>query len=396
MIGFRSARPNSWEQGALVGLGTATLALTVVLMPGSPGGSWKFFAKASELLSARDPQNGAFLGLHLYAKYPQAQFGPISVLAARLAIVISPHHAVHVAQGFSMLAYVLILGLVGNCIGRACPESALKRSLQVLVLGGAVLLPIWIDLAIARVHIDDVLAITGVVIGIWALIAKHPLLAAIAVGAAADAKPWAVVFLVVLLIAEPNDRWPAFAIALAVSLFPWIPFILGDTHTLASLTHFTISNNQSSPLRALGVNSARTPRWDRPVQLLLGMGFGAAAVVRKRWEAVLLVGCAGRLLIEPGTNHYYAAGLGVGALVWDCLAGRGRLPWMTLWTVVLFEVPNHIPLFSRHTVGLLRVAACVGAIAFVVLRPQPADGWETSALLKSETGRAKVPNAHAT
>jgi hypothetical protein len=81
------------------------------------------------------------------------------------------------------------------------------------------------------------------------------------------------------------------------------------------------------------------------------------------------MGVAGRLLIEPGTNHYYAAGLALGALVWDTLAGRGRLPWMTLWTVALFEVPNHIAFLPRHVVGLLRVAACVGAIMFVVARP---------------------------
>jgi hypothetical protein len=360
----------------------AALVSTVALVPRSPGGSWKFFAKASELLGARDQQTGSGLGLHLYAKYPQAQFGPVSVVAARMAIYVSPKYAVHVAQVVSMFSYVLILLLVHNCVLRSRPQQDHKRAIQVLVVSGAVLLPVWIDLAIARIHIDDVLAITGVVLAIWALIAKHPYVGAIAVGVAADAKPWAVVFLLVLLIAEPNDRWPAFGLALSFAFFPWIPFILGDTHTLASLTHFTISNNQSSPLRALGVQSPRTPRWDRPVQLLLGTGFGIGAVVRRRWEGVLLMGVAGRLLIEPGTNHYYVAGLAVGALVWDSLAGQGRLPWMTLWTVTLFEVPNHVAFFSRHVVGLLRVAACLGAVVYVVLRPSREDGWEPSAIAK--------------
>ncbi len=354
------------------------MLLTVALVPRSPGGSWKFFAKASELLGARDRLTGGAVGLHLYAKYPQAQFGPISVLVARLAIFASPKHAVHVAQTMSMFAYVLILALVFNCIVRARTENEQKRALQVLIVAGVVLLPVWLDLAIERIHLDDVLAITSVVVAIWALIRKHPFLAALAVGIAADAKPWAVVFLVVLLIAEPNDRWPAFGLAFAVAFFPWIPFILGDTHTLASLTHFTISNNQSSPLRALGVGAPRTPRWDRPTQLLLGTSLGVAAFVRKRWEGILLVGVAGRLLIEPGTNHYYAAGLAVGALVWDSLAGRGRLPWMTLWTVVLFEVPNHLAFFSRHVVGLLRVGACAGAIAYVALRPNSRNEFSDS------------------
>jgi hypothetical protein len=105
-------------------------------------------------------------------------------------------------------------------------------------------------------------------------------------------------------------------------------------------------------------------------------------VVRRRWEGVLLMGVAGRLLIEPGTNHYYVAGLAVGALVWDSLAGQGRLPWMTLWTVTLFEVPNHVAFFSRHVVGLLRVAACLGAVVYVVLRPSREDGWAPSAIAK--------------
>ncbi len=372
MIGFWRTQTWNWGHKQLLALSAVALALTVTLVPRSPGGSWKFFAHASALLGARDRDTGTALGLHLYAKYPQAQFGPISVLFARAAIFVSPHYGVHVAQSISMLAYVLILALVANCIRRVRPESSQKQALQILAMSGVVLLPVWIDLAIARIHIDDVLAITGAVVAIWALVAKHPFLAALAVGMAADAKPWAVVFLVVLVIADPNDRWPAFGVALAVALFPWIPFILGDTHTLASLTHFTISNNQSSPLRALGVNAPRTPRWDRPAQLFLGTFFGLVAVLRKRWEGVLLIGVAGRLLVEPGTNHYYAAGLAVGALVWDSLAGHRKLPWMTLWTVVLFEVPNHLPMFSRHIVGLLRVAGCLGAIAFVILRPSAA------------------------
>ena len=86
-------------------------------------------------------------------------------------------------------------------------------------------------------------------------------------------------------------------------------------------------------------------------------------------KGIILIGVACRLLFEPGTNHYYTAGLAVGALVWDVLAGTQRWPLLTIWTVGLFELPIHLHLLTRHEIGLLRVLACLGSIAFVVLGP---------------------------
>lgn len=52
-----------------------------------------------------------------------------------------------------------------------------------------------------------------------------------------------------------------------------------------------------------------TPSWDRPVQLLVGIVLGAAAVPRGRWLVIPSVVLAVRMLRGPGAYTHYIAGL---------------------------------------------------------------------------------------
>jgi hypothetical protein len=97
--------------------------------------------------------------------------------------------------------------------------------------------------------------------------------AALLLAASADAKPWALAFIPLLLVL-PRDRWQrAVPVWLAAVAAAWLPFVLADPQTLHA-GGFAIPNVASSSLRALGVTAASTPSWDRPVQLLLGAALG--------------------------------------------------------------------------------------------------------------------------
>ena len=70
------------------------------------------------------------------------------------------------------------------------------------------------------------------------------------------------------------------AIALVVVALAWAPFVIADPGTL-SATQFTIVNEPSSALRALGVSTPGTPSWDRPAQVLVGCALGVLAIRRR-------------------------------------------------------------------------------------------------------------------
>jgi hypothetical protein len=135
----------------------------------------------------------------------------------------------------------------------------------------------------------------------------------------------------------------------------------------SNLLHFTIPNTPLSALRVLGVHDARTPPWDRPVQAAVGVAAGLVAIYRGRWPAVLLAAVAARLVLDPGTDKYYVAGLVVGAVIWDVVGARTAVPWWTATACLgLFTarwVPMPAPVHGWLTVGYF-LECCV-----LVVRP---------------------------
>lgn len=49
----------------------------------------------------------------------------------------------------------------------------------------------------------------------------------------------------------------------------------------------------------------------------------------------MLLAVGARLLLDPGTNRYYIAGLVVGTLIWDAIGSRWHLPW---WTATAYGI----------------------------------------------------------
>ncbi len=91
------------------------------------------------------------------------------------------------------------------------------------------------------------------------------------------------------------------------------------------------------------------------------------------WPAVLLVGVAARLLLDPGTYDYYTASAMVAALLADLVLRRGYWPTSS---IVAFTGLYGIHLFARPADKTqIRFASCTVLLALAgrpVLLRRPA------------------------
>jgi len=320
--------------------------------------SWHFVATGAALLSS----NGPGAGLHLYAAHPQLQIGPLTFLAAEPLTGLPAW-----LSGWVAAAVIAATGPAMLLSLSHLPHVTVTNRQR--GLAAAVLLPVWAELAVHYTHLDDALALILLVAAMHALARCRPIPAALLLAASADAKPWALAF-VPLLLVLPRDRWyRAVLVWLAAVAAAWLPFVLADPLTLHA-SGFTIPNVASSSLRALGVTAASTPSWDRPVQVLLGVALGAVAVRRGRWLAVPAVVLAVRMLLDPGAYSYYTAGLVLATVVVDLCWRRTRWPWASMGVVAGLYVVRSLGPFTPtdEVLGWLRAATMLGVLA-VTLGP---------------------------
>ncbi|MEU8692848.1 hypothetical protein [Streptomyces sp. NPDC048665] len=355
----------TWYRWAL---GLWALVWLLVYMPGG-GYSWHYFAHGSALLfdgSGASPAGG----LHLYANYPGLQIGPVAFVGAQVLRSIGSDNGMVAAQFAMTAAGLLVLHTLERCAVLTRPDllrrpTALRRT---VLLGGGVFLVVWESLSVHYGHLDDVLALLFAVLAVRALIADSPALAGLCLGLAADSKPWALAFLPLVLAAPRVRRRHVAVYTAATVLLAWLPFVIADPGTLTA-AQYTIVNEPSSALRALGVATAGTPSWDRMAQLGLGCGLGVLAVVRRRWQAVLLLGVGARIVLDPGVYDYYTAGLLVGALCWELLGLQRPVP---VWSLAAFTGLHLAPgvIGDAPVLGTLRLWTVVLLTAGVLLLPQ--------------------------
>ena len=328
----------------------------------SGGYSWHYFDLAARLITG----SGHSDGLHVYAAHPELQMGPLAMLAAVPIRAIDPAAGDVWAPALLTLTGPMLLWV----LVRAREAAHGPVSQVMLFMTGLFALPVWTEVTTHYAHLDDVLAMA---FGIAALVAARrgaPVLTGLLLAGAVDAKPWALGFGALLLVLTSRDRVVAAGVAAVGILVAWLPFLLADPATL-SLTHFTIDNVDDSALRALGVNTASTPAWDRPAQLLLGVAAAAGAIMRGRWPLVLLAVLAARMLLDPGTYPYYSSSLVLAAAAADLLSGHRRLPLWTAATAAWYAINETlVGLASPHALGLLRAAFCLALLGAVVLWPR--------------------------
>jgi hypothetical protein len=347
---------------------TAWTAAWFAILARHGGIAWVFFVKGSSLLFTGHYNGHNRPGfLHVYQSYPGIQIGPLALGAAQVLRTlipgqpIGPYQGVVLAQLIMSAIGLITLALIRRIALIARPQLAGTDEFRwTFLAGGAIFMVAWTELAVAYGHLDDSLALLLAVVAVLTAITGHPALAGLAIGLAADAKPWALIFLPVLLLTGGLTRWRAPDLAarpLAASLRPciisaacalaalaaaWLPFFIADPETVRAL-HFTIANMPDSALRALGVTAARTPPWDRSAQVIVACVLGVLAIGRNRWPAVLLLGAGARIALDPGSHGYYTPGILVGALLWDLLGSRKILP---IWTLISFAALNLVPLLT--------------------------------------------------
>lgn len=344
---------------ALQWLSLAALLAAFTAIPGHTATAWHFFSRGAQLMFGSGPDGG----IHTYASTPELQSGPLTYLAAWPAIA-APGRTGRLAAMVIMLA----LGLV--IVAVVMRMAGVRVARRTRFVAAACLMPAWVDLAWRAAHLDDALTLTLTVAAVAARVRGRLVTSGVLVALAIDAKPWAVVF-GVLLLPSGREQWRRSAAAIGVAgaliAAAWLPFLLLDSRTLPMLRAFTIPNEFDSGLRALGVTDARTPAWDRPVQLLLGVGLGAGAMLRGRVWAVPVVGIAARLAIDPGAHSYYAAGVLVVCLLADGLGGLWRGPWASVTALLLVWAPSHalplVPTSHLAEAGILSGVVKVGFLA---------------------------------
>lgn len=334
------------------------------------GFSWHYFVQGSRLLfDGAEPGQPAG-GLHLYANYPQLQIGPVTFALAQLLRQGGEANGVFAAEAFMTLLGLVVLYCVER-IGHAMrPELVRTRQLdRTMLIGGGAFMVGWTDLSVAIGHLDDVLALTFVTLAVWALTANLPTIAGLCLGLSVDAKPWALVFLALIVTVPRFMRGEVALATCAVVVAAWLPFVIVDVHTLTAASQFTIPNEPSSALRALGVPDASTPRWDRLAQIGLGCVLGGIATWRRRWPAIVLLGVGARVVLDPGVYAYYTAGILLGALLWDTLGLRRPLP---LWTLLSGAALAVTPIFISNAALLGRIRLGLIALATLALLLGPA------------------------
>jgi hypothetical protein len=294
--------------------------------------AWHFFVQGGGALSdLDDPVSG---GLHLYAALPILQIGPVALVSVWLFSPLGPHGGLVAAEVFGALAGLVILGFVRHLARDAQPDPTAGQVDPRLATAMVFFTPVWMYLAVGSAHLDDVLALLLATIGLYAVKRQRPVAAGILFGLAVDCKPWALAFGCLLVLGNRRAQVIGAIATAATIALAWSPFLLVDPATTNAF-HFTIPNTTGSGLRAIGIDTARTPPWDRPAQAAFGVGLGLLAIRRGRWAAVILLVVAARIVLDPGTNRYYTAGLAVGALIWDVVGSRSRWPW---WSIGVFSV----------------------------------------------------------
>lgn len=326
--------------------------------------SWHYVMAGAALL----PSTAADGGLHLYAAHPELQMGPLTFL------LMSPLGRVpEVVGGVAVAALIVVAGpLLLNLLPRLLdvPVSARQRGLAAVVL-----LPVWAELGVHYVHVDDALALGLLVAAMLAVSRERAVLAGVLLAASVDSKPWALAF-VPILLALPRDRWwravGAWGACVALA---WLPFLVADPGTMHA-GRFEIPNDASSSLRVLGFTGAGTPMWDRPVQVLAGVVLATVAVRRGRWLAVPAIALGVRMLLDPATYPYYEAGLVLATLLVDLGLRRTRWPWLSMLVLAGTYVPRHLAALTPTDpqLGALRAVVTVVVLASALgLDPRSVD-----------------------
>jgi hypothetical protein len=357
-----------WRYPIIIGLAV----LFAIATPSRTGVDWDYFQRGSELLFGqhRTPVAMKPGGLHLYANYPVLQIGPLSFLVFmpfRLFGEASREVGVFVltAAGVALIYYLEQLAK------RVHDPTAETRQLIEFctLLGGSAAITGWYAVSSQFMHLDDVLVLTFGCMALSVTARGRTYALGVLIGLGVAAKPTGLIMLPLVLQLPRREWWKPVVIAGAFAALAYLPFILADAETLSAFRPRIVTSS-GSVLRVFGIHEFG---WVRPAQLVGAFAAGSVAVWRGRWPAVLLVGIAVRMALDPGAFEYYTSGLILAALAWDLL--RSARP-VAVWSMVTFWflVALGIGSLTATTRGVMRLAVTAAVVGFVCIprrEPQP-------------------------
>jgi hypothetical protein len=328
------------------------------------GTDWHFFLGGAHALTGGS-------GLHVYARMPYLQFGPLALLVGVIFRDVGPDHGWVVVSALGMALGVLAIRLLEGA-ANALRSDAVRATTCVLI-GGPFFLAAWASPAVSEGHPDDVLALLAIAGAVRAMATRRWLFGAILVGLAAAAKPWALLALP-LAAALAGFRLRGLLVAVAAAAVPWLPFFVVDAGT-RRVGDFHLGVETTSTLHYLGLAVGATPAWPREVQLAIALVLGGVAVARGRWILVPLLAFAVRINIDPAAVDYYAAGPVLGALAWDLVEPTRLPPARTIiaWLTLLYLPSDLLTAGARGStynavIVVFRLAVLVLAV-WAVARP---------------------------
>jgi hypothetical protein len=316
--------------------------------------------------------------LHFYVDYPGVQVGPPAMITAVPMQALPFGLGNRLSAGLMMAALLPCLFLVERTARNlgAAPE----RLRPLVLVGGLLLVPVWGDLAVFYMHWDDVgifLLATGAFL---ALSRDRAVLAAVLLGTAMAAKPWAIGLAPVLLVVG-RARLPMVALVWIFSFLAWwAPFLISEPSSFSSLSSHRVPVQPGSVWHLLGVHGNPEAKlcqsadyclyaaygWMRGLQLATMTLLAAGAVLRGRWLAAPLVALAARAALDPQVWLYYAAGPVLMAFVWEAVRGH-RFPRWTCLAIACLCAP--VVLDAPRAEASLRLLLALVVTGWFVVRP---------------------------
>lgn len=284
-------------------------------------------------------------GLDVYSVWPQAQMGPLALVAA------------------AVLSTALFIALVGGAAGLfvRLGYAATGASVRPWHAAGALMVgATWQRWAFTG-HADDVLVLVGLVIILIGARRRSPWLVGAGLVLALLGKPTAALFVPVAWYADRR----ATAYALLVAGACWLPFFLADPAGFLHAGGGIMDVYPSSLWGLLGV-TGHYPPYVRPLQLGLAWTAGAVLARRTSLPAVALVAVVVRAVLEPAAMPLYWMSIVAVALLVDL---RRRFPLVTTLAFAGFLLD--LLESAGAAAGVLRLALLVAVGVLGVLRERP-------------------------
>jgi hypothetical protein len=328
--------------------------------------SWHWFELAARLLVGDAAPGEGHGGLHLYESHPEFQFGPVAVVVAAVLRLVGGGLAMTLARVLAASLALVVLWTLEDVARREFPPADRPRIRHLSLVAGLLLIPAWDLVAIRTVHIDDAIALSASVGALAMARRDRPWWTAGLLGLAIGAKPWAVAFLPIALLLR-RQRTQSLVLASVLGFVVWIPFLVAAPGTIEALGDYRLEVARRSALHLLGLDDVAAPGWLRPLQFVATLAVATAAVIRGRWQGVIFVAMATRILLDPAVHSYHLTGLVVGAVAWDLTWCRRRWPLWTASTALLLT--TRLTVLPYAVSGAIRLGLSLTIILAVLVGP---------------------------